>query len=960
VTVSLDAKDAHAFALENHRLVEATERGAMELVALNETAQALTSTLHLPEVLEAIADRALTLIGAHHCAVFELDPLDGCLHLRAIRGMSPNEAVAAIPLGQGAAGTAALRRQVIFSPDVEAQPLPKYDELWPGAGLTMAESARQSGVRAVLSVPLASRETVLGAVCLYWDQPHAYDEREVRLLTSLAQYAAIAIDNARLYADMAEQRREAELLSEITRNLASSLDLASVLRKIIEYAKERCGSDMAFIAPYVPARQVATIVASVGTRTDVYIGVAIRPGKGIGGRVLETKQPFITSDYLNDPRLNHEYNPLAEQEGFVANMAVPILREGEILGVLWVVNRSPRPFTARHQAVLTKLAGQAAIAVQNARLFEETQRRLGETAALLKIAEILNSELDLEPVLKEIARRTAEVLGFDRCSVFLWSDGRVQPVMSQFADGRAAPELWAAFKSIAQYPIEEIPALTEAIRSAAPVVVPDARVSPLVPDWWVEAFAVKSVLVLPLVRQGTVIGALHLDRSDSTPVEEQQLALAMTIAAQVALAVDMARHYTEERAQAAGLAAQVEITRAATSTLELKPLLKQIAQHTARALGMGRCSIYLWREGHLMPVMSQFADGHFDPQLWARFKAFRGQPMEEVPAYAQALRLKQPVLVEDARNSDLLAPDWVEVFGIRAALVVPLIAKDEVIGTLSLQDVRQPRHWSTAQVDLAMTIAAQVALAVENARLYDESQRARADLQGKNAELDTFVYSVSHDLKAPLVTIQGMAGLLLEEYRSQLPEEAARYLGRIQANAQQMEHLILDLLALSRIGREARAATAVSLAEVVDDVVADLAGSIHERGIQLVRGELPTIWGVRTQVEQVMRNLVGNAVKYLGDTSQGRVAVEAMDRGAFVECYVRDNGIGIDPAYHERIFEVFQRLKEVDVEGTGVGLAIVTKIVQASGGRIWLESAKGQGATFHFTWPKGPAREPQS
>jgi hypothetical protein len=137
---------------------------------------------------------------------------------------------------------------------------------------------------------------------------------------------------------------------------------------------------------------------------------------------------------------------------------------------------------------LTKLASQAAIAVRNAHLFEDTQRRLGETAALLKIAEILNPQLDLDPVLKEIARRTAQVLSFERCSVFLWKDGRALPLMSQFADGRAAPELWAAFQSIAQCRIEEIPALTEAIRSGAPLVVPDARVSPLVPAWWVETF----------------------------------------------------------------------------------------------------------------------------------------------------------------------------------------------------------------------------------------------------------------------------------------------------------------------------------------------------------------------------------------------------------------------------------------------------------------------------------------
>ncbi len=779
--MSPNTKRAHPFTTGKQRFAEAGESRAMEVTALQESARALTSTLHLPAVLETIADRAVKLVGAERCAVFELDPLDGCLHLRATEGMSLNPALGGIRLGQGAAGSAALRREAVFSPDVEIQPFPLYDELWSEAGTAVGEMARGPGYRAGLGVPLISRETVLGAVCVCWDQPHVYDELEVRLLTSLAQFAAIAIENARL--------------------------------------------------------------------------------------------------------------------------------------------------------------------------FGETQRRLNETAALLKIAEILNSEVDLEPVLKEIAQRTAQVLGFDRCSVFLWNDCRARPVMSQFADGREAPELWAAFKSIAQYRIEEIPALIEAIRCAAPVVVPDARLSPLVPDWWVETFSLKSVLVVPLIRQHAVIGALHLDKIDPSPVGEAQLALAMTIAAQVALAVDTAHYYAEERSRAAELAAQLEITRASTSTLELKPLLKTIARQTARALDMERCSINLWREGHLTPVMSQYADGHHDPALWEKFKGMVAQHVEEVPAHAQAICLKQPVQVENAQTSDLLAKYWVETFGIRAALVVPLIAKDDVIGTMTIDDARGTHHWSTAQVNLAMTIASQVALSVENARLYDESQRARADLHDKNAELDTFVYSVSHDLKAPLVTIQGMSGLLLQEYQEQLPGEAARYLGRIQANTQQMETLIVDLLALSRIGREARAPAEVSLGEVLDDVAADLATAMRERGVQLVRGELPTIWGNRTQIEQVMRNLVGNAVKYLGDASEGQVEVGAVDRGTLVECYVRDNGIGIDPAYHERIFEVFQRLKEVEVDGTGVGLAIVKKIVQANGGRIWVESAKGHGAIFRFTWP---------
>jgi signal transduction histidine kinase len=368
---------------------------------------------------------------------------------------------------------------------------------------------------------------------------------------------------------------------------------------------------------------------------------------------------------------------------------------------------------------------------------------------------------------------------------------------------------------------------------------------------------------------------------------------------------------------------------------------------------MERCSVNLWRQGHLVPVMSQYADGHSDAALWEKFKGMAAHHVEEVPAHAQAIRLKEPVLVENAQESDLLAPYWVKTFGIRAALVVPLIAKDEVIGTLTIDDSRETRRWNTARVDLAMTIAAQVALSVENARLYDESQRARTDLEGKNADLNTFVYSVSHDLKAPLITIQGMAGLLLDEYRPQLPGDAVRYLERIQANIQQMERLIADLLALSRIGREARAPAAVSLAEVVDDVVAGLASAMRDRDVRLIRGDLPTVWGVRTQIEQVLGNLLSNAMKYLGDVREASIEVGTVDRGAFVECYVKDTGIGIDPAYHERIFEVFQRLKEIEVDGTGVGLAIVKKSVQASGGRIWVESAKGQGATFRFTWPKG-------
>jgi signal transduction histidine kinase len=258
---------------------------------------------------------------------------------------------------------------------------------------------------------------------------------------------------------------------------------------------------------------------------------------------------------------------------------------------------------------------------------------------------------------------------------------------------------------------------------------------------------------------------------------------------------------------------------------------------------------------------------------------------------------------------------------------------------------------SDGDLALMTAISAQAALALENARLLAETQSQATALQEKNGELDSFVYTVSHDLKAPLVTIQGMSSIVLEEYAEKLDEDGRHYLQRIVANTQQMERLILDLLTLSRSGREAHSPEEVPLAELVRDIVADLAEALQPKGIEVVIGELPTIRAIRVQMEQVMKNLLTNAIKYMGDPASPSIEIGATSRSTETEVWVRDTGIGIDPAYHDKIFEIFQRLKDVEAEGSGVGLPIVKKIVQGAGGRIWVESARGQGSAFRFTWP---------
>lgn len=230
-------------------------------------------------------------------------------------------------------------------------------------------------------------------------------------------------------------------------------------------------------------------------------------------------------------------------------------------------------------------------------------------------------------------------------------------------------------------------------------------------------------------------------------------------------------------------------------------------------------------------------------------------------------------------------------------------------------------------------------------------QVSHVTLAAKNKELEDFVHVVSHDLKSPLVTIEGFVGMVQADQADRLDATGQRHLQRIGANVEQMERLIDDLLVLSRVGREARPPERIAVNEVVDERLNEMADRIRARGVKVECGDLGTVMAVRTQMVQIWSNLLTNAVKYLGDTPTPTIKIGRTDHGGVAEFRVRDNGIGIDPAYHAQVFEVFQRLKEVEAEGSGVGLAIVQKIVESVGGRLWVESAKGHGATFFFTWP---------
>lgn len=240
----------------------------------------------------------------------------------------------------------------------------------------------------------------------------------------------------------------------------------------------------------------------------------------------------------------------------------------------------------------------------------------------------------------------------------------------------------------------------------------------------------------------------------------------------------------------------------------------------------------------------------------------------------------------------------------------------------------------------------------ERKRIEEERNQLIQTLEAQNAELERFAYAVSHDLKAPLLTVKWLLGALREDLNEGDLDAVSSHLGRADAAADKMAQLLSDVLQLARVGRTSHPAQDAAIADLVAEALEAAAGTIRTRGVHVeYQPEAGSLFGDRCRLVEVLQNLVDNAVKYMGDQANPRIQIGTRHSDNQLVCYVRDNGIGIEPRYHERVFNLFEQINP-SADGSGVGLALVKRIVEWHGGKIWVESeGEGQGATFCFTIP---------
>ncbi len=393
---------------ENARLLEEQQTRTQETKALAGIGRLLSERLDPDVVGERIAESLRSLLSGRSAVVYRLAADSPTLVALAVSQETTGIGWRPVRrLGPGAIGLAMRERRTITTPDALADDrLELTPEFREHLGLLTD--------RAILAVPLLTQDRLIGVLAVRNTTGTVFDARAVQLAETLADQAALTLEHARLFADEARRRREAEVLADLARTIGAAPELATVLRRVTEAAQELCGSDGAVIGLRIPESD-AVLLRWTESPNDTLVNVRIEPGKGLGGQVLMDRQPRRTSDYLRDSVISDDYHERTRRLGIQAQMAVPILIDDRAEGLLYVDNRSSRAFTDQHESVLVRLAAHAAIAIRNAQILEAEQLARGTAERLVRALR------ESEDRFRFVARATNDaVWDWDLVSQALW------------------------------------------------------------------------------------------------------------------------------------------------------------------------------------------------------------------------------------------------------------------------------------------------------------------------------------------------------------------------------------------------------------------------------------------------------------------------------------------------------------------------------------------------------------
>ena len=918
-----------SIAIQNARLLEEARQRARQLESLIEVGRAIGSTLDLDEVLQLILERLEQVIPYDAVSLWLRE--GEAMRTRAVRGFEASEAHLDLTvtlqddaLSQEMVST---RRPLILA---DAQ----QDERFCGLAGT-------EWVRSWLGVPLLSKGEVIGLVTINKKEPGLYTAETAELALAFGQQAAVAIENARLYEETRRYVGELTALHAIDVAIASTLNLDEVLQQVYEQVSTAMNIAAFHIALYDEEKGELhlPIIVDQGEQLPP-LTLKVEEESGLSGWVVHTREALWIGD-MDEERDTLPVEAIALGVPTRSLMVLPLIARDKVVGVMSAQSYEPCAFDEGHRRLFSGIASQVAIAIENARLFEETNRRLAETRLLQEVMQAAASTLDFDEVLARTIETLHKTLGIEYLTFVLPDEGGTGLILHPSRIGYPLmPTEW-------HLPLDG--SVTSWVyQSGEPQIIPDVRD---VPCYFEGAPEVRSELAVPVKVAGRVIAVLNAESPHPGAFGEDDLRLFQAVAAQLGVVLENARLYKDATQRLAEARLTQEVMLAAASTLDFDLVLERTVKALHRALGIARL-------GFLLPDEQ---DGTLvsQPSLvgFMMEGAFR-IPIEG-SLVGQAYRTGQPVLVQDAAQEPAYFEQASEV---RSVLAVPVRIGNHIVAVLYAESPRA-RVFGEDELRLFTTISGQLGVTLESARLYQrleaqtaELSRAYGELQEINRLRTELVQNVGHELRTPLSLIQGYVELLLEGDLGRVLDSQRAALQVIRERTATLTRLIHNLTMLQTVPQEALALTPVSVVEVVQRALAEFRRSAEKAGIAFreeLPGGLPLVLGDRERLELVFGHLADNAIKF--SPGGGTITVRAWADENQVYVSVTDEGIGIAPDHLNRIFERFYQVDGTTKRrfgGMGVGLALVWEIVEAHRGTAEVESKPGGGSTFTVALPQ--------
>jgi signal transduction histidine kinase/DNA-binding GntR family transcriptional regulator len=950
--------DQAVIAIENVRLFKELEARNRELTEALEQQTATGEILRvisgsptdIQPVLDAVASTAARLCDASDVLILRRD--GEMLRQAAQHGSLPAMAGEEVPVDRGwVTGRCVVDRRSVQVDDVAA-----LDE----AEFPIARAhQRRWGHRTALSTPLLREGRAIGAIALRRMEVRPFSERQIRLLETFADQAVIAIENVRLFNETKEALERQTATAEILRAISGSLtDVAPVFDAILESAIRLCDGDVAALWRYdgqvlrfAGAKKVSPEAEALFGQNPLELGTYNpTPQAAFERRTVHVMDVFSSAAYRPlIPAGTFNNRPAAPTV-----LAVPLLREGNLLGVISIWRLQKRLFSYKQVEMVNTFAAQAVIAIENVRLFNETKEALERQTATADILRVMSSSpTDVQPVFEAIVQSGVRLFENAAVAVVRPDGDQVRLMAIAERDPRRA-DMW---RGRFPFPLSRDYMHGAAILDCTTVDVPDVlaltdRFQAGKQNFLASGY--RAMTVAPMVRDGAAIGTISVIRMSPGPLSDKQLALLKTFADQAVIAIENVRLFNETKEALEQQKASAEVLQVISSSVsDAQPVFEKILESCERLFVGQHVGINLVGEDGAVRL------GPYRGACRADLERIYPLPLSRASASGLAIMERRVMHYPDVEGgADVPEPvrQGGRIMGFKSAIFAPMLWEGRGIGTIWVnREFAGP--FSDKEIALLKTFADQAVIAIQNARLFHEIQEKSHQLEIADQHKSAFLANMSHELRTPLNAVIGFSEMLAARYFGELTTKQAEYVNDIHGSGKHLLSLINDILDLSKIeaGRMELELADFDLRGALDNALTLVRERAQRGGVALRLETDPRLGryrGDERKLKQVVLNLLSNAVKFTPRGGAVSVVAKLVDGSA--EIVVTDTGVGIAPADQEAIFEAFRQVGTDATrkrEGTGLGLALTRRFVELHGGTIRVASAPGKGSTFTVTLP---------